>query len=80
MLDAAKTVATRAIAKPTAAAKELAKEFISAQIARLEDLATRNPHVSDDEIVKLKETLKETLETLGEARVRLDALRLIMCS
>ena len=80
MLDAAKTVATRASAKPTAAAKELAKEFISAQIARLEDLATRNPHVSDDEIVKLKETLKETLETLGEARVRLDALRLIMCS
>lgn len=80
MLEAAKGVATRASAKPTAAAVELAKETISAQIARLEDLATRNPQVSHKEIETLKGTLKETLEILGHARVRLDALRLIVCS
>lgn len=80
MLEAAKGVATRASAKPTTAAKELAKETISAQIARLEDLATRNPQVSENEVTHLKDTLKETLESLGHARVRLDALRLIVCS
>jgi len=80
MLEAAKAVATRAGAKPTAAAMELATETISAQIARLEDLATRNPQVSKKEIKQLKDTLKESLEVLGEARVRLDSLRLIVCS
>ncbi len=80
MLEAAKAVATRASAKPTAAAQELAEETISRQIARLEDLATRNPEVSDKEIESLKSTLQETREALGQARVRLDALRLILCS
>ena len=80
MLESAKGVATRASAKPTAAAKELAEKTITAQIARLEDLATRNPEVSDQEIRDLKDTLKETLESLDHARVRLDALRLIVCS
>ncbi len=80
MLGAAKGVANRASAKPTTAAKELAEKTIKAQIARLEDLATRNPQVSKQEIAMLKETLKETLESLDHARVRLDALRLIVCS
>ncbi len=80
MLEAAKAVATRASAKPAAAAKALAQETITAQIARLEDLATRNPLVSGKEVDALKGTLKETVEALGQARVRLDALRLIVCS
>ena len=80
MMEAAKGVAERAAAKPIAAAVELANATISKHIARLEDLATRNPQVSSKEIVTLKATLKETSETLGQARVRLDALRLIMCS
>lgn len=80
MLEAAKGVAKRASAKPVDAAKALAKEVISAQIARLEDLATRNPQVSETEIQALRETLHESAEMLAEARVRLDALRLIICS
>ena len=64
MLEAAKTVANRAGAKPTSAAKTLAKETITAQIDRLEDLATRNPQVSKTEIDNLKETLAVTLEAL----------------
>ncbi len=80
MVEAARGVAERAAAKPIAAAVELANATISAQIARLQDLATRNPQVSAKEIATLKATLEETTETLGQARVRLDALRLIMCS
>ena len=80
MLEAAKAVATRASAKPTAAAQELAETTIKAQISRLEDLATRNPLVSDTEIKALQDTLKETKQSLSEARVRLDSLRLIVLS
>ena len=80
MLEAAKAVATRATAKPTDAAKVLAKETIEKQISRLEDLSTRNPHVSESEIAMLKATLKETIEALSHARIRLDSLRLIYCS
>ncbi len=80
MMEAARGVAERASAKPVAAAKELARESISSEIARLEDLATRNPQVSRKEITALKATLTETTENLGQARVRLDALRLVFCS
>lgn len=80
MLAAAKGVAERASAKPTNAAKEHAAETIGKQIARLEDLAARNPHVSPAEIKTLTATLRETKESLSQARVRLDSLRLIFCS
>lgn len=80
MLEAAKAVATRASKKPTEAAQELAEQTLKAQIARLEDLATRNPMVSETEIKALQDTLKETKQSLSEARVRLDSLRLIVLS
>ena len=79
MLEAAKAVATRASAKPTTAAQELAKETIGKQVARLKDLATRNPAISKAEIKALETGAKETEEVLKQARVRLDSLRLIYC-
>ncbi|MEK6230279.1 MAG: helicase-related protein, partial [Luteolibacter sp.] len=79
MLEAAKAVATRASAKPTAAAQELAKETIGKQVARLKDLATRNPAISEAEIKTLEAGARETEEVLKQARVRLDSLRLIYC-
>jgi len=77
MLESAKGIATRASAKPTEAARELAKEIIGKQIARLKDLATRNPQVSPDEIKALESTLRETEAAIKDARVRLDSIRLI---
>ena len=77
MLDAAKKVAASASAKPMQAARELAEETITKQIARLEDLAKRNPHVSPSETKALKATLRETAEAIAQARVRLDAVRLV---
>ncbi|MEP4048907.1 MAG: hypothetical protein ABJN80_08690, partial [Luteolibacter sp.] len=79
MVNAAKAVAERASSKPTDAAKALATETISKQIARLRDLAARNPAVSDQEIKTLEHTLTETTEALSNSRVRLDSLRLILC-
>ncbi len=80
MLTAATAVAERARKKPVEAAQELATTTITSQIARLEDLAKRNPHISKKEISALQQTLQETQENLSNARVRLDALRLIVCS
>jgi len=80
MLESAKAVATRATAKPTDAAKALATETIEKQITRLKDLSVRNPQVSETEINALEHTLKETLEALSHARLRLDSVRLIYCS
>ncbi len=77
MLDAAKKVANSASAKPIQAARELAEETITQQIARLEDLAKRNPHVSPTETKALKATLRETTEAISQARVRLDSIRLV---
>lgn len=77
MLEAAKGIATRASTKPSEAARELAEKTISQQIARLEDLAKRNPHISPSEIKALKATLRETTEAIAQARVRLDSIRLI---
>ncbi|QTN31966.1 DEAD/DEAH box helicase family protein [Akkermansiaceae bacterium] len=79
MLEAAKAVATRASAKPTEAAQALARETIERQIARLKDLATRNPCIPASEIKSLEASLSETLTALKGARVRLDSLRLIYC-
>ena len=77
MTTAAKDIAKRASAKPIQAARELAEETITSQIARLEDLAKRNPHVSASETEALKATLRETTQALSQARVRLDSIRLV---
>jgi ATP-dependent helicase HepA len=80
MLEAAKKVAHRAMATPIDAAIELAEQSIGQQIARLEDLALRNPNISAKELTALTETLSETKQRLAQAQVRLDSLRLIFCS
>jgi ATP-dependent helicase HepA len=77
MLEAAQGIATRASAKPADTARELAREIIGKQIARLKDLATRNPQVSPEEIKALDSALRETEEAIKNARVRLDSIRLI---
>lgn len=80
MLNAAKDVATRACSKPIETATQLAQKTLEAQMERLKDLASRNPHVSQAEIEALKSTLTESKEALSQARLRLDSLRLIYCS
>ena len=79
MLEAAKDVANRASSKPIEAATELAKQTLESQITRLQNLSARNPNISKAEITSLKATLKETTDSLAQARIRLDSLRLIYC-
>ena len=79
MVDSAKLMAERQAAEPVKAARASAKKVLDDEITRLEDLAARNPQVSQSEIKALKLSRDEILEALKSPRVRLDALRLVWC-
>ncbi len=77
MLAAAQASASDISKTPIAAAQQLAIETLSNEIARLKDLATRNPQVSLQEIANLESIRDEITAALRTPRLRLDALRLI---
>lgn len=67
----------RASARKTAAAMA-AKEALGAEIQRLRDLRLVNDHVRPEEIALAEQRLAQTQEALTHARLRLDAVRLII--
>ena len=77
MLAAAQSLATTAAAAPQEAARQLAESSLGAELTRLEDLATRNPQVSQAELDAHRSHRDETLAALAHSRLRLDAIRLI---
>ncbi|MCF7731082.1 MAG: RNA polymerase-binding ATPase, partial [Akkermansiaceae bacterium] len=77
MIAAAQALATAAAETPAASARHHAAETLDSELARLADLATRNPQVSTAELAALRSTRDETLAALKTPRIRLDALRLI---
>ena len=77
MLEAARVLATTAAQIPSAAARHLANQSLTAELERLAELATRNPQVSAAELAALRLRRDESLTALATPRLRLDALRLI---
>jgi ATP-dependent helicase HepA len=77
MLAAAQALATAAAETPAASARQLASHTLGAELARLEDLATRNTRVSAAELAALRSVRHETLTLIAAPRLRLDALRLV---
>jgi ATP-dependent helicase HepA len=63
-----------------AAAVTQARDALSAEINRLEQLRRVNPSVRADEIEAAKSELAQVQEQLGKASPRLDAIRLIIAS
>ncbi|MBB5353082.1 ATP-dependent helicase HepA [Haloferula luteola] len=80
LLDRARELATARREAPVAEARKAAEAEFTGEIARLRDLATRNPQVRPDEITTLEALRGETLEHLDQPRLRLDSLRVIWCS
>ena len=80
MLAAARALAVTAGEPTSEIARQLAAETLNSEIARLEDLSTRNSHIPDAELAALRSLRDEVLDALAAPRVRLDALRLIWCS
>ena len=62
------------------AAVAKAKETLSAEISRLEQLRQVNPSIREDEISAAKRELTEVEQHLTKAGPRLDAVRLILAS
>jgi ATP-dependent helicase HepA len=77
MLAAAQSLANAASDAPAKSAGQLAAATLNAELARLEDLATRNRQVSPTELAALRATRDETLGALVSPRLRLDAIRLV---
>ncbi len=77
MLDAARSLATTAAHAPSESARQLAEHTLNKEIERLDDLAARNPRVSESELAALRARRDESLAALAAPRLRLDALRLI---
>lgn len=77
LLGSARQFAAEKSQKPQQAAIKLATETLEASLARLEDLANRNPQVSAEEIESLRELKNESLKALAGSRLRLDSLRLV---
>jgi hypothetical protein len=77
MLSAAQALATAAAQTPATSARQLASITLGAELARLEDLATRNTRVSEAELTALRSVRDETLTFIAAPRLRLDALRLV---
>ena len=61
-----------------AAAVGRVEEQLNAEIERLEDLGKINNHVRAEEVEALRQQKKELLTAIDGARVRLDALKLVM--
>lgn len=77
MMAAARVLAGEACLVPVETGKKLAAHALDAEIARLEDLATRNTKVSGTELANLRAIRDEVIGALSHPRLRLDAIRLI---
>jgi ATP-dependent helicase HepA len=58
-------------------AKREMRKQLKAEIVRLNDLATENPHISPEEIASLEEHRDQLEEAIVSARLRPDAVRMI---
>lgn len=77
LMKKARAVAEKKSLGPHQEAKQAAAAAMDASVARLKDLANRNPQVSDQEIAALEEMKSEVLFALEQSRVRLDSIRVV---
>lgn len=80
MMAASRQLAEEELQKRVTEATETMKTQIEAEITRLEALRQLNDHVRPEEIQALHTQIAELEEALGTARVRLDALMLVLQS
>ncbi len=78
MLKKAQEIAESRAAAMIEAAKAAIESRLNSEIERLEDLGKINDHVRSDEIEGMKQQKLQLLEAVAGARVRLDALRLVL--
>ena len=80
MLEQAELVAEAQVPALVAAARERGRRLLGHEIERLEALQQVNPGVRDDEIDFFRAELDAFETALGHARLRLDAVRVIVAT
>ncbi|GEP45556.1 RNA polymerase-associated protein RapA [Brevifollis gellanilyticus] len=80
MMSASRKIAEAEMQKLVTEATATMKAQIQAEIDRLEDLRQLNDHVRPEEIEALKAQITSLEEAIGGARIRLDALMLVLQS
>ncbi len=78
MVEAATVVAEKNAAKLRSAATQTASAALHAELLRLIDLRKVNDHVRNEEIALAEERLQRTAEAIGQSRIRLDSIRLVV--
>jgi ATP-dependent helicase HepA len=77
MIAKARELATAKMEELTAEAAKTAETQMREEIARLEDLQEINDHIRPEELTALREHAQALRKAIGEAHLRVDALRLI---
>ena len=80
MVSASEQLANRLAPKLFAEALESSRTTIEQEIVRLEALAKINPNVREEEIGFLRDSLKAIGVNIEQAKIRLDALRVIIAT
>jgi ATP-dependent helicase HepA len=78
MMSAARKLAEASMQELIQAATNTMRQQLQDEINRLEDLRQINDHVRPEEIDGMKAQMTALEEALGSARLRLDALRLVL--
>jgi len=78
MMNAARKLADTEVTALIAQATDAMKSQLQAEIHRLEDLRQINDHVRPEEIAAMRAQMAELEATLHTARLRLDAVRLVL--
>jgi ATP-dependent helicase HepA len=78
MMSTSRKLADEAMQQLIQTATDTMRQQLQAEINRLEDLRQINDHVRPEEIEGMKAQLAALEEALGSARLRLDALRLVL--
>ena len=78
MLESAETVAEKRVPKLVEAARGRARELLGHEIERLSALKQVNPGVREEEIAHFRRQLDQFETALAHARLRLDAIRVIV--
>ncbi len=78
LLDLCEQIADRQVPELVTAAKQRSEEVLGRELDRLSALQQINSNVRDDEIEFFRDQLKQFESALGNARLRLDAVRVMI--
>lgn len=78
MLEKARQLAETQLQELKVRGLKSMRKHLDEEIARLEDLQSRNPHVRPEEIQALKDQRESLTNVIGATALRLDAVRLVL--